>query len=70
MTLSIKILYMHDLNLVVLLRMHKFRWTRMFAVSIFFFLSKEKLETDAYREIHEADHDMRVGFGKSCAVYC
>lgn len=41
----------------------------MFAVSIFF-LSKEKLETDAYREIHEADHNMRLGFGKSCAVYC
>ena len=29
----------------------------------FFFLSKEKLETDAYREINEANHDMSIDMG-------
>ena len=64
LTISVKTLFMHDLNLVILLRMHKFRWTRIFAISIFFFfLSKEKLETDAYREINEANQDMFMDMG-------
>lgn len=29
----------------------------------FFFLSKEKLETDAYREINEANQDMFIDMG-------